>query len=376
MEKLKERVIGRIDELREQIVAIGQKIHAKPELGFEEVFACELLSSAIGDFGFSVEQGAGGLETAFVATHEAACDGPTVALLAEYDALPEIGHACGHNLIAAASFGAAAALASLKSELPGVLKLMGTPAEEGGSGKATMIKGGCFEGVDVAMMFHPDKLNVCGDTSLAVRDVTYQFKGREAHAASCPEEGINALDGVLFTFNAINALRQHSLDNSRIHGIITHGGTRPNIVPGFAECQFYVRAATDEYLSELLEKVNNCARAGAMACGAELTIVEGHSCKDLQEDEELNSFWRANMELLGVEEEFRPGPEMGSTDMGDVSHVTRAIHPYIRIVEKGMNVEFHTLELTAAANEPLAYEATVNAAKLLAMTAIDVWLAQ
>ena len=373
MEKLKERVCKHIDELKIRIFAIAQKIHENPEVGFEEKFAVSLLKDELKDFGFSLSGPVANLDTAFVAIHKDKADGPTISLLAEYDALPEIGHACGHNLIAAASFGAAAALAQMKEELPGTLKLLGTTAEEGGSGKATMIEGGCFEDVDVAMMFHPDKLNVCGDTSLAVKDVTYQFKGREAHASSCPEQGINALDSVIATFNSINALRQHTKDEARIHGIITHGGTRPNIVPGFAECQFYVRAKDDDYLEELLEKVHNCARGGALSSGAELTIKYGHACKTLQEDEKLNEYWRENMKALGIEEQQRPTQEMGSTDMGDVSHVTRAIHPYLSIVPKGAEVDFHTVELAQAAGTKLAFETALNAAKLLAMTALDVW---
>ena len=373
MEELKEKVCKHIDGLKDLIVTIAQEIHENPEESFEERYAVTLLKTEIEKFGFSVEGPVASLETAFVATHEKVYEGATIALLAEYDALPEIGHACGHNLIAAASFGAAAGLASMKSELPGTLKFLGTPAEEGGSGKATMIDGGCFADIDVAMMFHPDKLNICGDSSLAVKDVTYQFKGREAHASSCPEQGINALDSVISTFNSINALRQHTKDEARIHGIITHGGTRPNIVPGFAECQFYVRAKSDDYLDELMEKVHNCARAGALSSGAELTIKYGHACKALQEDERLNNHWRENMALLGIELQQRPTQEMGSTDMGDVSHVTRAIHPYLSIVPKGVDVDFHTIELAKAASTELAFETAIKAAKLLAMTAIDVW---
>ena len=375
--EMKKRALENIDAVAEEIKSIARKLHEKPEVAFEEHFASSLLSNMLEEHGFFVERKAAGLDTAFVAEHPQKSEGERIALLAEYDALPGIGHACGHNLIAAASFGAAVALGKLKEELegelPGVLKLLGTPAEEGGSGKSIMIEGSCFDDVDVAMMFHPAQVNVCGSSSLAIDDLTFKFKGRAAHASSSPEEGINALDGVIATFNSTNALRQHMRESCRIHGIIKHGGERPNIVPEYAEAQFYVRAESDEILKELRKRVEDCAHAGALSSGAELTIERDRSCKALKEDEGLKAHWKKNMDLLGLtlDEEERRG--MGSTDMGDVSAVTRAIHPYISIVPKGEDVEFHTKELARAAGSDYAMQQVVIAAKLLAMTALDCW---
>jgi len=368
---MRARLAKAIEKLAPQSISISRQIYDRPELAFEENFACALLSEEISKYGFSIETPVAGLDTAFRAIHPHSVTGPVVSILAEYDALPEIGHACGHHLIAGAAWLAAAALGTLKDNLPGTLQLLGTPAEEGGAGKVKMIEAGLFANVDYAMMFHPDAVNTTGDTSLAMREVTLEFHGKEAHASSCPEKGINALDGVIASFNAINALREHMRSDARVHGIITHGGIRPNIVPGFARAQFYVRASDDAYLYELFGRVLDCARAGALSSGARLEIIEGPTAKEMRPDPELDNLFRKNMKELDVPIDERPG-EMGSTDMGDVSHVCRAIHPYLAICPRGTALEFHTRQFAELAGQDFAYDAMVRAAHLLALTALDV----
>lgn len=372
MEALEQRIRQAVTDLRDRLVDVSLQIHAHPEPAFEEVFAAKLVADAARDLGFQVTAPVGGLATAFVARHPKRSPGPVVAFLAEYDALPGLGHACGHNLIAAASLGAAAACAAVKGELPGELRLIGTPAEEGGSGKVVLIEGGVFDDVDVALMFHPDSVNTVDDTSLAIREFTFVFHGRAAHASSCPEKGVNALDACIHTFVTLNALRQHVRSDARIHGIITKGGERPNIVPELAEAQFYVRAADDEYLAELVERVLDCARGAAQTAGATVEITEGPSCKAMAPDPALVAIFRDAMESCGVPLDCREG-EMGSTDMGDVSQAVRGIHPYLSIVPRGTVVDFHSHELAAAAASELAQETMLTAATCLALTALRVW---
>ena len=371
MKELKERVWQRIDELAEELWNLALRIHENPELGFEEHKAAAWLTEELQKGGFEVELPYGGLKTAFRAEHPAKNEGPAIAILAEYDALPELGHACGHNLIATIAVGAALGLAPFKGELPGRLVVLGTPAEEGGAGKILLIQAGAFRDVDLAMMVHPSDQTLVERGSLAITEVEIEFQGKASHASSEPEKGINALDAVIQTFNALNALRQHIKDGARIHGIITDGGRKPNIVPEHAAARFYVRAAENAYRDELVEKLRRCAQGAALATGAQLTFKKvGHEYKAMRPNHHLAQAFRRNIEALGYPVE-EPKGGMGSTDMGDVSWEVPAIHPYIRITEG--EVPGHSREFAQAARSERAKEAMLAAAKAVAGTCIDVW---
>jgi len=369
--ELRQRAWHRIDELGDQLWDLAIRIYDNPELGFEEHKAAAWLTESLEQEGFRVERGVGNLLTAFRAVHPAEKEGPTVAILAEYDALPELGHACGHNLIATIAVGAALGLAPFKADLPGRLIVLGTPAEEGGGGKVILIKEGLFGDLDAAMMVHPASYTTVERGSLAVTEVEISFSGRAAHAAARPEAGINALDAVIQTFNGLNALRQHIRDGARIHGIITHGGMRPNIVPEYAAAQFYVRAAENAYRDELLEKLRHCAEGAALATGAELTFRRvGHTYKTMQSNHAMAQVFGRHLEALGYPLETPP-TGMGSTDMGDVSWEIPAIHPYIKIAKAG--TAGHSREFAEASRSARGRQAMLAAAKVVAATCLDIW---
>ncbi|HDC92493.1 MAG TPA: M20 family peptidase [Candidatus Acetothermia bacterium] len=372
LSQVKTEVWKRIDEIADEIWDIALKIHENPELGFEEHKAAAWLTAALEKGGFQVERGVGGMETAFVAVHPTQAEGPAVAFLAEYDALPELGHACGHNIIAAIALGAGLGLAPFKETLPGKLMVIGTPAEEGGGGKIKLIDAGIFSDVDVAMMVHPADRTLVERGSLSITEVKIEFHGKPAHASGSPEEGINALDAVIQTFVGLNALRQHIRDGARIHGIITHGGTKPNIVPEYAAALFYVRDIDDDYKEELVEKLRKCAEGAALATGAKLTFTRvGHEYKSMRPNHHLAQSFRKNIEELGFEID-PPKGGMGSTDMGDVSQVVPAIHPYIKIAPTG--TPGHSHEFAQAARSEEARKGMIAAAKALAAVALELWL--
>ena len=262
----------RIDSLSDTLLSVSHEIHAHPELAFEERRAAALLSDTLDAQGLPAERGVFTLETAFEARLPTRGDGPTVAILAEYDALPGIGHACGHNLIATAALGAALGLQAVADSLPGTVRLIGTPAEEKGGGKELMARAGAFDRVDAAMMIHPAGVNMTTMPCICVAEVEVIYHGRSAHASAMPHKGVNALDGLLLAYQAISNLRQHIRDEERIHGIITEGGQAPNIVPDRAVGSFYVRAATEKSLEALKPRVQACFEAGAKGSGSEVEI--------------------------------------------------------------------------------------------------------
>ncbi len=369
----KEEVGRRVDKLAAQLRSVSESIFNHPELKFEETYASELLAKELKAGGFTVDVGVAGLPTALRAEHPSSSAGPTVAIIAEYDALPDLGHACGHNLIAAAALGAALALGQVKTHLPGRLVFLGTPAEEGGGGKITMIEAGQFCGVDAAMMFHPSPFTAVGHGSLAITEVRVEFRGVAAHASAWPEKGINALDAVIQTFNGINALRQHIREGSRVHGIITHGGIKPNIVPDYAAAEFYVRATDTAYRDELFEKLRRCAEGAARATGAELTYsIISLPYKAMKLNGTLDAVFARNLELLGWKLDVPRGPlPLGSTDMADVSHVAPSIHPYLSICDA--NVVGHSRPFADASQSERGHAAMLAAARAMAMTAVDVF---
>ena len=272
MNSLHKAITDRIDSLADTLLEVSHAIHARPELAFEEFHACELLSRTLKDHDLPTQTGVFTLDTAFEAGLNAESLGPTVALLAEYDALPGIGHACGHNLIATAALGATLGLQAVQEQLPGRVRLIGTPAEEKGGGKELMARAGAFEAVDAAMMIHPAGLNLATMPCICVAEVEVIYHGRSAHASVSPHRGINALDGLLLAYQSISNLRQHIRDGERIHGIITEGGQAPNIVPERAVGDFYVRAADETALANLKPRVQACFEAGAKGSGCKVEI--------------------------------------------------------------------------------------------------------
>ncbi len=368
----KQTVLDAVDAVKEQFMQISLSIGNKPELGHEEFFASQLLSDTLQAHQFHIERNVLNISTAFIAVYNSNKPGPTIALLCEYDALPEIGHACGHHLICSMSAAAAVALKAAVDEFGGIIKVFGTPAEETMGSKVPMAEVGLFDDCDIALMAHPYYQFEKSGSSLALDAVQFEFFGKASHAAANPEEGINALDGVLQLFNSINALRQQTKSSTRIHGIIDHGGSAPNIIPDYASAKFYIRSETRSYTNELTEKVKRCAEGAAMQCGCKLSMNHYElSYDELVTNEPLSEQFIKNMIELGVEpEEIGEGQDHGSLDLGNVSAKCPAIHPYVKIVEERFLL--HTTEFRDAAMTPKALERMIFGAKLLAATAYDV----
>ncbi len=370
MSALKDAVCRAVDSQADELEALSRRIHANPELGYQEVKAAGWLAEFLAAKGFKIEKGVAGIETAFRATLEAG-EGPTIAILCEYDALPGLGHACGHNVIAASGAGAGAALAAIRSQLPkGRIQVIGTPAEEGGGGKLKLIESGVFKDVDCAMMIHGFDRYVLHQDLLGIVRVNFDFTGKAAHASVDPWEGVNALDAVIQTFNAISALRQQLRPDARVHGIITNGGAAPNIIPETASATFYVRALALDYMWEVLRKVVACAEGAARSTGAELRVVQLPTVYEpLKRNDTLLGLFKANLERLGVTDEPPIPNRWGSSDIGNVSRVIPAIQPYVKIAERGTAI--HSRAFAEAAVTPLARQGLVNAAKTMALTTAD-----
>ena len=371
LQELKVAAITEVENRKAELIRLSDAIHATPELGFEEHESAAMLTGMLDENGFAVERGVAGLDTAFVATMTGGTEGPLVAILAEYDALRGLGHACGHNIIAAAAVGAGLALKPLLPGLAGTVQVIGTPAEEGGGGKAIMVDEGVFEPVDAAMMIHPSNRNMLGRAALTAYPLGIEFFGKAAHAAAAPDVGINALDAVLLTFSGINALRQHVRDDVRIHGIIRHGGDAANIVPDYTSAELIVRAADTPYAAEVVEKVRACAEGAALATGARMEFKQTGPRYDARlPNAKMVALFKENLEALGVEAELATGGErMGSSDIGNVSQIVPTIHPYIAIGPE--DLAGHTNEFREASASKAGHEGLLVAAKALAMTAID-----
>ena len=365
-----DRVAAAIEAAWPELEAFALDLHAHPELMFEEHRSAAALADALRSAGFEVETGVGGLETAFLARHRFGPGGPRVALLAEYDALPEMGHACGHNLIATAALGAARALRETLATDAGELLVIGCPAEEGGGGKILLLQAGVFEGIDAALMFHPGSRTMTIRGALAATRVTMRFFGKAAHAASTPELGINALDACILTFNAVNSLRQHVKDETRIHGIITHGGSAPNIVPEYAEAKFLIRHRRSSEVALLRERVLAAARGSAAAVGARVEFDEGLAYAERKVNVPMANRFAEHLEAQGEPVKAAPAiGGVGSSDFGNVSQVLPAIHPYVAIVPEGVSA--HTPEFAAAAASPAGLRGLRLAATAMAATAAD-----
>lgn len=372
LERAKERLGAEVDRRADLLVDVSHQIHARPELCFEERFAHDLLTQVLDDEGLEVTRGAYGLDTAFEA--RAGSAGPAIAVLCEYDALPEIGHACGHNIIAAAGLGAGLAAAALAQELGGRIVVLGTPAEEGGGGKVLMIEAGAFEGIDAAMMVHPADIDLVTMNVVALDQAVASYRGEAAHAAAFPQAGRNALDACILGYMNVAALRQHIGPGQRIHGIITHGGDKPNVVPAFAQSEWNIRAPTAQALEPLKERFTACLEAGAQAAGCTLELEwPARPYADLVHNKAIGERYQANAGRLG-REVIEPSPEakvVASTDMGNVSHVVPSIHPMIQVATPGIAI--HTAVFAEHARGLGGDRAVIDGAKLLAWTVADLW---
>ncbi|MEH7473723.1 M20 family metallopeptidase, partial [Priestia megaterium] len=359
--------------LQDTFYEVSKYIGQNPELGHEEFKACKALTDVLKEQGFTVEIGTCDLPTAFTAVYDSQKPGPSIGFMAEYDALPDLGHACGHNLIGTMSIAAGIGLSKAVAETGGKVYVYGTPAEETRGGKVTMAEQGIFNHLDVAMMVHPYYCHQKSGRSLAMDAIQFEFFGKSAHAAAAPHEGINALDGVLQTFNSINALRQHVKPDVRIHGVITEGGKAANVVPDYAVAQFYVRASTRAYVDEVTEKVKACANGAALATGTKLKISNYEfSYDDMQTNQTLSDVYTNNLISLGVSEQSitEDQGDHGSLDMGNVSQVVPAIHPYIQICDDYFVC--HTHEFREAALSEQGREAMILGAQTMALTGYDV----
>lgn len=362
-----------LEQEKESLIALSKSIFANPELGGEEVFASTEMCKYLESVGFQVTRGVGGLPTSYVATYEQGTGGYHVAFCAEYDALPGIGHACGHNLIGVGGITAGVALAKslAQGDLPFKVSIMGTPDEEGSGGKIDLINAGAFDGVDVAMMFHPGCMTMVHVESLAFHSYEFTYHGRNAHAASEPWEGVNALDAVIQLFNSINALRQQVKPDVRIHGIIKEGGLATNIIPDRALTEFCVRSYDNHYLAELAEKVLNCAKGAALATGTELEIKPtGHFYDAMNSNRVLEEVFQTSLDQAGYVDPTQHEEGMGSIDMGNVSKVVPSIHPLISLTDQ--MVPGHTTEFAELCNQEESYEIMLTAGKALALTGYKV----
>lgn len=368
-QQLKLKVSAYLDEHRSRFETVARRIHARPELAFEERFAQSELTALLEAEGFVVERGIADLPTSWRASW--GNPGPRIAFLSEYDALPDIGHACGHNLIGTGGVAAAIALKAVWPDVPSQILSIGTPAEEEGGGKCLMVDRGVFADVDAAMMFHPSStVNLAHRHALACQGLKIRFRGAPAHAGASPWKGVNALDAMIQFFVNVSTLRQQMRPDGRLHGIITNGGKAANVIPELTEALYTVRAKDAAYVAELMAKVQRCAEAGALATGCTVEFeVEPFYAHRLNNMVMARSF-QANLEALGeVVTEPDPNASVGSSDIGNVSLVCPTIHPYVRIAEQ----EFggHTVAFCTAANTDLGYTQMLKAAKAMAMTAID-----
>jgi amidohydrolase len=373
LSEAKARLAAEIDKRADLLVDVSHQIHANPELCFEERFAHDLLTGVLEGEGLAVARSARGVATAFEAAAGSA--GARVAVVCEYDALPGIGHACGHNVIAAAGLGAGLAAAALADTLGGRVLVVGTPAEEGGGGKVPLIDGGTFADVEAALMVHPADADLAAMDVVALHQLHVSYTGEAAHAAAAPHMGRNALDAAVLGYVNVAALRQHIDPSERVHGIITDGGDRPNIVPHFARAEWIVRSSTVSRLEALEQRVLACLQAGTDAAGCEMQVEWIDPVyADMIDNAAIVERYQANALALGrtVRPPSRSARVVGSTDMGNVSYAVPSIHPMIQVAPPG--VPIHTPAFAGFAAGPEGDRAVIDGAKALAFTVADLWL--
>lgn len=375
---LKDRVRAEVDRLSAKLLSTSDAMYEEPEIGLKEFKSSAALVGLLKEAGFAVETGLADMPTSFRAVKQGKPGGSTLAIMAEYDALPEIGHGCGHNIIGTAAIGAGMALSSVMNDVQGTLIVYGSPAEEGAvdgaGGKVRLVKAGAFKGVDAAIMFHPSQKDMVLATSNARVAMEIVFRGKTAHAAGAPHEGINALDAAIQTFNNWNALRQQLKEDVRIHGIITKGGASPNIIPDYSEIRMYCRAKDMGYLREVEEKVRKCAEGAALATGCKVAFrYTAETYSNMVTNVTLANAFAANLTALGrnvVPPEEKSGG--GSTDMANVSHEVPAVHAYVAICKPG-EAASHSREFAKATLTETGHKALLDGAKGLAMTALDIF---
>jgi len=359
-----------LDKIQTRLWEISDHLYHHPELGDQEFESMELLVKFLEENQFTVEKGIVGRQTAFKAVYDSQKEGPTIAYLSEYDALPGVGHGCGHNMIGTMSAGAGVLLSKVIDEIGGRVVVLGTPAEETNGAKVPMAEQGVFDDIDAAMILHPSDESFESGESLAMDAIQFDFRGRSSHAAASPEKGINALDGVIQLFNGINALRQHVRSDVRIHGIIKEGGVAANVVPDKAVAQFYVRAKDRHYLNEVVEKVKNIAYGAAAMAGAEVQIENYElSYDNMITNETLSRLFTKNLLSTGVKEVKKAKDSYGSIDMGNVSHVVPAIHPYIGLDSPGLIA--HTKAFADTTVTDNSHKILSRGALALALTGYD-----
>lgn len=372
MTQIKHEIEALADAHKEEFEEVSAFIFDHPELGCEEKLSQDALCNLLEKHGFEVVRGVGSLDTAFIAEYKSGKPGMTFAFMCEYDALPEIGHACGHNLIGTSGAGAGIVLKEImeKYEIGVTLKIMGSPAEEILVGKVTMLNEGAFNGIDMALVMHPSDESMADDIAFAAVNKIYTFKGVPAHTAACPWKGASASTGMQLMMHAVDAMRVHFKDYTRVHGIVLEGGAAVNIIPERAVCKFNMRHLDADYLEEVIEIVDRCAKGAAMCAGVEVEIEqEGHLIKDVRNDRRLVTSVEKNMDFIGEHHVPRTlNQGIGSTDVGNVTHALPAAQFYIGL---GAGVGTHTAEFAAAAGGPEGKRALNVAVKVLAMTGLD-----
>ena len=371
----KQRLAEAVEANRAEILDLSHRIHANPEPAFEEKQAAAWIAAILARHGFTVEHPAGSLATAIRAVRRGGRGGrggkgPRIGILAEYDALPGLGHGCGHNTMAAQGVGSAIALAALADELPGDIVFLGTPAEERGSGKQAMIDDGLFKDLDAALLYHPCDRNHVQSEPLASEDVNVTFTGLQAHAAADPWRGKNALDALVLLFTSVGLWRQQLQTHARVHGIVTEGGTAANIIPDRASAWFMLRSADQAYYEEMRERFRAIAEGAALATGTKAEVVFSGGSTTMKPNRTLEARWIANAAAYGIEDEG-PDPSSGSTDMGNVSWVCPTIHPELSIAPAG--TPGHSIRFRDAAGTARADEVTLIAATLVAQIAYELF---
>jgi amidohydrolase len=374
---LRERIKSAIAQERDHIVEIAETIRVNPEIGYEERMASQLLADHLKEVGYDVEKPYGGLETAFRANKRSGRPGPTVAVLAEYDALKGIGHGCGHNLIAGSGLASAIGIAAVIEEIGGNFSIIGTPAEEGGGGKLKLMDAGAFDDVDAALMIHHAghmtgaPLEWPDGTCLAVAHLEIEYFGKPAHSAADPYNGVNALNAVIKLFTGIDAMRQHIHMDARIHGIITDGGQAANVVPKYSSARMYVRASSRDYLEELMRRVTNIAEGAALMTGCELKITEDNTCYDMRPNYTLGRRYHENMKEVGLDvSQAREGRGMHSTDFGSVSYKVPSVTGAFAISKEP--IPGHSQEVVDASGSEFGYDQFIKVSTAMALTALDI----
>jgi len=357
---------------------ISKRIFDNPETNFNEKYASELLANEFEKEGFKIKRGKGKLKTAFAGEFKGKKSNPSIAILAEYDALPIMGHACGHNMIAAAAYGAAVAVKNILGDKCGTLKVLGTPAEEGGGGKILMIKEGWFDKLDAAIMVHPSNKTRVVARMLAVVDIEFHYYGKASHAAAHPELGVNALDAVINLFNAVNAMRQQSPNFSKVHGIITHGGDAPNIIPEYASAKFMVRGLTMPDFELMEKRLIKCAKGAAESTGCRLKIKKNPvSFHPFEPNRTLGAIFSKHLKNIGIEDcGLKETDEIGSSDIGNVSQIMPALHPEFAVGDGATAAVNHSREFLKALTSKSGNENLLKITEVLTETVLELFTDQ